>query len=318
MNTREGFRDDAGEGAGEDDLRLGLIQHPNNQHCRFAYGRTLTSVGLVTDARAELSRVIAKADSDQLKEDASHFLLTRLPPVDIPEPAQRLNNKGWGFLFRQDNPDRAIPLFEEAIGLEPRFTWAWSNLASAYIDKKEYAKAIESARRAIGISPSYRNGYRSLARALGESEQFLESAAIWERVAKLDKTDPDPERQIAWMYMNASPVDNIENLKIAKSHLDRALVLEPDDQWTQKNIALMEATFLFTEKDWIGAETFAKKALEIDPNFNEAIRIMGTITDELGRSDEAINLYEKVLNVNPNDSWIRARRDQLKAKMDAR
>ena len=315
IQAREGLKDDAGEGAGEDELRLGLIQHPDNQRCRFAYGRTLTSVGLVTDARRELARVIANADSDQLREEATRFLLMRLPPIDILESAQKLNNRGWGLLFRRNDPDHAIPLFEEAIGLEPRFTWAWNNLAKAYINKGEYSKAIDAARRAIGISPAYKNGYRSLAQALDGSGQFLESAAAWERVAKLDPTDANPEQQIAWMYMMASTVSNIENWKVALFHLDRALVLDPDDIWTQKNIALIEATFRFEAKDWVGAETFAKKALAVDPDFDHAIRILGAISDELGKNREAIDLYEKTLQISPEDVWIRDRFNRLKAKI---
>lgn len=319
MKAREGLKDNAGEGTGEDDLRRGLIQNPKNYACRFAYGRTLTSAGLVTDARRELKRVMAEADSEERRAEAERFLAIRLPPLDIPFEAQRLNNAGWGYLFRRNDPDAAIPLFEQAIGIEPRFTWAWSNLAEAYLKKKDYAKAIDAARRAVGIAPSYRNGYQNLGYILSEARRYSEATGALERLIEIDPDNVWAEKSLGYAYLRLNtkniPTESDEYFRKALLHLERALALDPDDRWTQKNLAWAKGIVRYGAGNRSEAERLMKQALEVDPSFSSAWFFLATSYEESGRLQEALSAYDEGLRLDPKADGMRQRRDTLMNRM---
>ena len=61
------------------------------------------------------------------------------------------------YLIRQGHPDQAIPWLERAIqakNYESR-EYPWSNLGTAYVAQRDYAKARECFLKALQIRPDY-------------------------------------------------------------------------------------------------------------------------------------------------------------------
>ena len=60
---------------------------------------------------------------------------------------------------------------------------------------------------------------------------------------------------------------------------------------------------------------YLKMAVSVAPRFSNAYNIMGNCLDEMGQYEEAIMKYNKVLEINPDHSEARFKREILEKKM---
>ena len=55
-------------------------------------------------------------------------------------------------------------------------------------------------------------------------------------------------------------------------------------------------------------------AVTVDPRFSKAYNMMGDCLDEMGRYEEAIKKYEKILNLNPENKEVRFKLELVQKK----
>ncbi len=83
-----------------------------------------------------------------------------------PTIATLFYNRG---LKQSDDPARAIPDYDQAIRLDPRYAVAWAGRGEVFVEQKQYARAIRDFTEAIRLAPTYMhpmyNPYESRARA---------------------------------------------------------------------------------------------------------------------------------------------------------
>jgi len=60
---------------------------------------------------------------------------------------------------------------------------------------------------------------------------------------------------------------------------------------------------------------YLKMAIVVDPRFCKAYNVMGNCLDEMGRYEEAMKKYEKVLELDPGHAEARFKRELLQKKM---
>ena len=95
------------------------------------------------------------------------------------EPAQELLSKikqryyglGWIF-FDEEQYDRAIAAFKNAINIDPEFKEAHNHLGAAYIKQEKYAEAIEVLKEALKIDEQFKEAYFNLALSYLELGEF--------------------------------------------------------------------------------------------------------------------------------------------------
>ncbi|HVP96491.1 tetratricopeptide repeat protein [Methanoregula sp.] len=63
------------------------------------------------------------------------------------------------------------------------------------------------------------------------------------------------------------------------------------------------------------ALNYLKMAVSVDPRFCKAYNVMGNCLDEMGRYEEAMKKYDKVLELNPGHAEARFKRELLQKKM---
>lgn len=83
---------------------------------------------------------------------------------------------GWWLLLAQDEPGKAIPLFERAIKLDPKFADPWNEAAYCYARVGNYDKAFERIKRYAELLPKEANpqdSYAELSRMAGKYEDAL-------------------------------------------------------------------------------------------------------------------------------------------------
>jgi serine/threonine protein kinase/tetratricopeptide (TPR) repeat protein len=114
----------------------------------------------------------------------------------------------------------------------------------------------------------------------------------------------DPEFALAWaevgraysvaVAMGWTPV--AEGLGLAREAVHRALSLEPDLAEGQVEMAWIQ---LFHDRDWRGAESSMRRALELAPGNALVLRRAGLLAHTLGRLEEAIELNRRSLVQDP-------------------
>jgi hypothetical protein len=75
-------------------------------------------------------------------------------------------------------------------------------------------------------------------------------------------------------------------------------------QSNKAKIAFNDALDHHRSRDYITAIGYLKNAIEASPDFQEAYRLLADCYDELNRAPEAIEAYEKVLTMNPNQDKV--------------
>ncbi len=94
-----------------------------------------------------------------------------------------------GMLLDIGNTDEAIRQFNAVIQRDPRNVLALTNLAQAYRMKELYPEAVESAQRAIQLSPTYAEPHLWSAESLRLQNKFAEAKPEYERYLALSNFD---------------------------------------------------------------------------------------------------------------------------------
>jgi len=114
----------------------------------------------------------------------------------------------------------------------------------------------------------------------------------------------DPEFALAWAelsraYQREADIGwtpAVEGYGRAREAAERALALEPD---LPEAHARMARTQMLQDWDWRGAEASVARALELAPANTMVLRIAGTLSQYLGRLEEAIGFYRRALEQDP-------------------
>ena len=177
-------------------------------------------------------------------------------------------------LQKNDNFDDAIEIYSKIAKDKPQDENLFYNLAVAYQAKKQYAKAIENYQRAYAITPNsiYSDAIQSV--KIAEANEILEEAISNQGNAENDKA--------------------IANYK-------KVLEIVPSNANAWYNLG---TAYQAVGKDHDALEAY-KKAFEIDPKSqSEAIFFAALILEEERKLIEAIDLYDKYLDVAPSGEYI--------------
>lgn len=158
-------------------------------------------------------------------------------PPDPPEPTpaervRRLVGEGARLLAAR-RPGEAIPLFEEALGLDPENVAAAINLGGAFILQGKHDRAVPPLETASRLEPNNAMVWSNLAAAyLGKlplSTQPRQDRAIvaYERALALDPDAPNVHYNLGLIYLERNEVAR------AAAHFQRALETDPNDRDAQ-------------------------------------------------------------------------------------
>ncbi len=180
------------------------------------------------------------------------------------------------------NPD-AIDTYQRALALDPNNAKVWSELARI----QTYSTSM------------LRNDGERLARlkeALDSSQKALDLAP--------DDSNAHAIRSFVldWYASNplVPPADQQEALNEAYSEANRAIQLDGNNALAQAYYA----EILVDEQRWSQSETFALKAVSLDPNSMDTHRVYGYVLENLGQYNSAIQQYRKAAEITPNLTFL--------------
>ena len=148
-----------------------------------------------------------------------------------------------------------IKLLETALRRDPDNIESRLRLASAYLNRRDYARALEHAERAVALDPELGRAYETRGMALWRSGRSLEALSAFQSTLRFD---PANVSALVWMgsiLLDAGRVDE------ALAHFDRAARRNPMLADAFVGIALV----MVQRRRFDDAESALGRAEMIDP-----------------------------------------------------
>lgn len=259
----------------------------------------------IFDVQNEVSQKIAEALKISLSE-SERELLAKKPTDDLRaydaymQGRELLNRKG------RKNTERAIRMFENALGIDPRFASAYAALAEAYSAMYEYydgdpvwlGKAIEIEQQALALDPDSLEAKFGIAMIYFHQLRFAESKRTIEGILK-ENAEFYPGHLRLGMIAELSG-----DLEGARKRYRRAAELKPQDEEAWGSLVGIYRKF----GNFEAAQEAALKVIEVTSRKLEAsledIIVMSRLADayaRFGGKEEAHAILKRVFELEPDD-----------------
>ncbi len=236
-----------------------LVKTNNGFHLwSETFDRTLDDIFVVQDE-------IAKAVVDELKIN----LLGAMPVGRTTDPevySLYLQGKYFRNLRGEENLEKAVAAFKQALAIDPDYAPAWIGIQVAYSLQANYSQRPEEETRSLAME--------AVERALAIDEDM---ASAWAGLAYL-------KRSSEWDWQGA---------RVA---INKALKLEPNNADVLPAAASLAGTFGRLSES---VELFERN-VELDPLRLGSLRALGIRYRNVGRFDDAFETFRRVQALNPN------------------
>lgn len=141
----------------------------------FDEGVDYKAKGWTEKARESLTKAM-QLDSSAIGFKALMYLRSRLPAHFQTPEAEQLNISGYNLSYSGQQPE-AEQVWKDCIKRYPNFEWPYSNLAGQYMEAGHPEKALPLLEKAVDINPYYTNALRNLSDtelALGHRDLAIE------------------------------------------------------------------------------------------------------------------------------------------------
>jgi tetratricopeptide (TPR) repeat protein len=296
-----------------EEYKLALNADPNSSTLALGLAELYFRVGRIREA-IQTSQELIKKDDNNLE---AHKLLGRIYLRSL----GRNSDQGSGDAKASDQIlESAIAEFVKIVALEPKSLENHLLLGQLYTVKHDSAKAEAQFKAAQDIEPASEDVVLNLARLYAESGDVKRAADLLEAVPIDDRTSKEeyalgaaydqikePKKAIA-AYQRAVDMDP-ENLDashalaaalLANNQLDEALkqfqqLAEADTEDSTSLIRISEIQR--RQGKYSEALVTIRKVRQKDPSSLEAGYNEGLLLDVLGRYDEAIAVYQKMVEL---------------------
>ena len=179
-------------------FRRALELDPSNQESRYGLGRALLAAGDTAEGQRlfeeyrQIDETVTRADSmfdsaiDLIDAGNLETARTLLEEVRILAPTFSRGLHALGFVLTNlGAAERAAPILEEAIRINPLASATYLDLGAAYIMTGRYVEALDTTRRAIVLDDENPLSYRQLGDVYQTLERISEANAAYERADEL-------------------------------------------------------------------------------------------------------------------------------------
>jgi tetratricopeptide (TPR) repeat protein len=199
------------------------------------------------------------------------------------------NNLGWD-LALAGRPGEAIPHYQEAIRLSPRFVGGYTNLALALVAVGKYDDAIAQFGEALRIAPQHYLAHGHLGFALTHQGRLDEAVAQFTEAIRLKSDYVEAHNGLGLALARKGDVDG------AIRHYNDALRFMPKFAEVHNNLGAALASQGKLDE---AIEHFSE-ALRLKPAFVDAHNNYGVALSTKGKLDEAIAQFVEAVRLDPN------------------
>jgi adenylate cyclase len=210
--------------------------------------------------------------------------------------------RAQGFFCRhtKEDYDKARPLFEEAIELEPNFVWPYVYLGYSHLSSaargwsesrdKSLQTAFELSQKALAIDESHDGAHSLLAGYYNVSRQYDKAIIEAERAMALNPNAAD-----APMIMG-SILGNLGRWEESALYAEKSIRLNP---FPGAYVYFILGRAYFMTGQYDESIAICKKALKVSPNFLAAHLYLAASYSSLDRNVDAIAAAKEVIRINP-------------------
>jgi serine/threonine protein kinase/tetratricopeptide (TPR) repeat protein len=230
-------------------------------------------------------------------------LLTRAVELD---PGSYDANLALGACYdRLTRYSDAAACYTTAIALWPDKWWGYYNRGLAVLKRGDYQKARTDFNRAADLAPDRNEIYLHRAYAVQYLGDYPPAIRDLDRALELGASKA---RVVA---MRAKVWELAGDKEAAKRDLDEAARLEPTDEvtWVARGYARLGTDLPGALKDFEGA-------LAVNPRSLGALQNKSHVLSKLGRTDEAIQVLDRILDLYPDYVKGRAGRGVMHARAE--
>lgn len=193
---------------------------------------------------------------------------------------------GWWLLLAQDEPAKAIPMFERAIKLDPKFADPWNEVAYCYARIGNFDKAFEHIKRYTELLPNEANPQDSYAELSRMAGRYDDALAHYHASLKIDPTFIESQLGLGDTYALMG--------NETRARVEYATAIHNGTKIQGVLWALQSAATYVREGNWANADTAFQQAAEAAHNADFA-----NLEAEAYRS---IALYQK--NEEATGKWL--------------
>jgi eukaryotic-like serine/threonine-protein kinase len=228
-------------------------------------------------------------------------LLTRTVELDPGSyPAQMVLGACYDRLMKY--PD-ATACYTTAIALWPDVWWGYYHRGLVGLKQGHYLKASADFDRAATLAPDRHDTYLHRAVAFQNLKDYPAAIRDLTRALELGAS------KARTIFMRARVREMAGNKDAAKQDFDEALKLEPTDEltWITRGLARLNA-------DPAGALEDFDAALAISPRSLSALQNKAHILSKLGRTNDAVRVLDRILELYPDYVKARSGRGMMHAR----
>jgi DNA-binding winged helix-turn-helix (wHTH) protein/Tfp pilus assembly protein PilF len=207
-----------------------------------------------------------------------------------------------------ESVQQSLELFQQTIAADPQFAAAYAGLADAYITAGSYGnsflapqiampKAKEAAQRALALDDKLADAHTSLAYIkLTYDWDWVGAETEFKRALALNPSDANTHH---WYSHELLALGRIQE---SHEQSEQALALEPTDRVMNEHMAWHH----LMAREYDRSIPQALKAIEIDPNFVQAHRVLGLSYLYTGEFAKACEEFKKGVDLSHGDPVAQA------------
>jgi len=282
---------------------------------RRAGGRTRLDLTLVDSLRHTVLRtgtIVAAGTAPFDLEDRQLIEIAAMLALDLPEWEQRhgggtsvaaahdLYLQGIGFLQdyeRKENIDRAIALFQRALGLDPRYALVHAGLGQAYRQKYRQTKdgpwmeqATASCQDAVRLDAQMPAAHVCLGEVLEGRGDYEGGVAAFRRAAELEPTSDAAFRGLATAY------EKLGRTSEAEATYRKAIDLRPR-YWAGYSWL---GAFYINRARYADAQRMFEQVVTLVPENHRGYSNLGASYLHQGRYQDAVAVFERANAIAPS------------------
>jgi predicted CXXCH cytochrome family protein len=214
-------------------------------------------------------------------------------PERLPHSAENDLDVAIGQVKQGSNLTDGIAQLAAAIErYKPARAEYYLELAEAWREKGDLAKALPVYREAVRRNPKWAAGLQKLGTALRRSGAYAESAEVLERAADVAPGDPATWRELGLTYRASGKKTE------AVASFEKAIQLDPDMAEAQNNLGVLWSEDRQGER----AATAFREAIRIQPDYADAHGNLGNLLAGSGDLGGAVREFEIALRLRPEDA----------------
>jgi predicted O-linked N-acetylglucosamine transferase (SPINDLY family) len=218
-----------------------------------------------------------------------------LPIVNPPiSEAAKLKFEEGKSRVKEQDLDRAVICFREAIALQPDYVAAYNQLGNALQTLEQSDEAIAAYQKILEINPNVAAAHCNLGSIWQMQEKFEEAIAAYQRAIQLK-----PDFALAHSNLGGLLASQRRFVE-AETYLSQALQLQPQTVELHQQLGNILRQVGKIEEGMI----CFRNAIKLNPQSAEAFHNLGCLLMTKGQIDAARKCFEKVLKLQPDSPTI--------------